>query len=183
MTLTRMPSLAIYVLVLGLSLVKAQTTAVPTVTPNGCPLPTSTGSKGFNVDFWNWDYDDKSVNNDGQILVDGFTSAGAMVDTAGVVVKASGVEGPDVNFLLNPDYKPGTQFGNLYGQSIVSSDFAMNMTGFFFPPATGEYAFRFSADDGIGFRLGNGGTCCGPVSEIAGTKLAVNTFGEGQSGP
>ena len=155
-----------------------QPASSPTLTANGCPRPRATGSSGFNVDYWHWKLNDNSVDTDQQILVDGFRRYGPYLDGSGKQLTASGISGSDINF---DNYHSGSTFserhGRVYGNYVTDTNFAMNMSAFYFPPVTGTYKFHFTADDGIGFRLGNGGSCCGSVSEIIGSELQVNTFG------
>ncbi|KAF8005571.1 hypothetical protein HF325_001028 [Metschnikowia pulcherrima] len=65
----------------------------------------------------------------------------------------------------------------IYGYYTTSTNFAVELSGFFRAPFSGKYTFQLDANAGASFQLGTSGTCCNDAACSDLGDLAINTLG------
>jgi hypothetical protein len=117
---------------------------------NGCS-PQDTGTPGFRAVFYPYTLNDATTNRNLAYMETGFKS-GALTAT--------------VNGITSPGFS-GTSgvlvtYGTVYGQRITTSNFGLQLTGYFLATESGLWTMAAYADDTAMVRFGGGNAfqCC-----------------------
>lgn len=141
-----------------------------TIAPDACTEYTSY-SEGFNVDFYQYPWGSvfgrnlSSFANSGYLLPGGHRKNTTSVTSLNFSIAASP---------LSSVWAP------VYNNVTTSSNFAMEITGFFTANETGPHLFKLSAGYGISFQMGRGNySCCGMDfnEDIVSQELYGNAVG------
>ncbi|KAM9903101.1 hypothetical protein OXX79_003561, partial [Metschnikowia pulcherrima] len=131
----------------------------------GCS-PFYTTGFGFNAKFYTYDLLSKAGWEP-----DFFTSGYRTTLTK--TVRA--VAGANYQTYFSPPSAVDHDF--IYGYYTTSTNFAVELSGFFRAPFSGKYTFQLDASAGASFQLGTSGTCCNDAACSDLGDLAINTLG------
>ncbi|GEQ68223.1 hypothetical protein JCM33374_g1890 [Metschnikowia sp. JCM 33374] len=119
------------------------------IAPSGCPAMDPKDS-GFNVRFFDVKAHDNLGNNNY------YFSSG--YDT-GVVHTGSKVFKTNYNL-------PNVKMGEIYGYTTSTTDYAVELSGFFVAPESGDYTFELKTKAAASLQLGSRECCSGPLESI-----------------
>ncbi|GMM27443.1 hypothetical protein DAMA08_001590 [Martiniozyma asiatica (nom. inval.)] len=119
----------------------------------GCDLTGLSVTPGMKARFFSYSYNDQTDVSDPAFYASGYTNGG--------LVTTALVEDPNFYYTEHPST---TATANIYGVDIEATNFAMDLTGYFYAEESGLYAFDMTViDDGAMIWMGSGGfNCCDP---------------------
>ncbi|QBM88664.1 agglutinin-like ALS [Metschnikowia aff. pulcherrima] len=137
----------------------------------GCS-PFYTTGFGFNAKFYTYD-----LLSEAGWEPDFFTSGyrTTLTNTARAVTGAN-----YQTYFLPPS---AVDYNYIYGYYTTSTNFAVELSGFFRAPLSGKYTFHLNANAGASFQLGTSGTCCNDAAYSDLGDLAINTLGTTDADP